>query len=517
MPERPRILQMGPDPSIGGGMAAAIRGLLTSPLAERYELEVVPTYRGPGLARGLAVYCVALARLTVWCLRGRGRIVHVHATVRGSTYRKSVCVLLAKALRRRVVLQVHSGAGDIAEFSASRGRISLALFRAGFAAADAVLAVSGASAEALGRAYGVFGVEVVRNAAPFVPPFRRESPLPESGVHIAYLGGFANPAKGGETMVAALELALAREPRLRVTLAGPGELTPAGAELLARHPSVAWAGWLEPDEKDELLRAAHLFAMSSRSEGLPMALLEAMAYGMAIVATGVGGIPEVLDSGQEGLLVAPRGARGARRRAVLPGRRRGAPRAAGARRASAGRAARRGRGRRAARGGLYLAELSCLSQQGDAYAPTERRLFYFNAGAPRGRARDQPGQRAGVPDRDHGAGLPQRTSQLRLVVVYVLAEASAARDDERNVALAAGTEDAADPRMGDHRVGFAEALQHLVEGHIGLGAGDARRRLGGPVLDDQFVAVEIAEGVEQPIEALVVSAHGDEDHRIPPA
>lgn len=303
MPERQRVLQMAPDPGIGGGMAAALRGLLASPLGQRYELDVVPTYRGPERLRGLGVYCIALARLATWSLGGRGRIVHIHSTVRGSAYRKSVCALLAKALRRRVVFHVHSGAGDIARFSAGRGRLSLALFRAAFSASDLVLAVSSASAEALERAYGVSGVEVVPNAAPPVPPFRREDPSAGDEVRVAYLGGFANFAKGGDVLVAALELALPREPRLRVTLAGPGDLPPAGAELIARNTSVSWAGWLGPDEKDELLRAAPVLAMPSRSEGLPMALLEAMAYGMAVAATEVGGIPEVLDSGEEGLLV----------------------------------------------------------------------------------------------------------------------------------------------------------------------------------------------------------------------
>jgi glycosyltransferase involved in cell wall biosynthesis len=304
MPERPRVLHLGPDPAIGGGMAAALRGLLESPLASRYELEVVPTYRGAEPLRRLAIYCAALLRLAAWSLRGRGRIVHVHATVRGSMYRKSICVLVAKGLRRKVILHVHSGAGDIAQFAASRGALSLALFRAAFAAADASLAVSAASAAALEGAYGIAAVRVVPNAAPVVPPFSRE-PAAADQVRVAYLGGFANPAKGGDVLLAALGLALPREPRLRVTMAGPGDLPAAGAELIARQPGLEWVGWLSPAAKDELLRAAEVFVMPSRSEGLPMALLEAMAHGMAAVATEAGGIPEVVEPGVDGCLVPP--------------------------------------------------------------------------------------------------------------------------------------------------------------------------------------------------------------------
>jgi glycosyltransferase involved in cell wall biosynthesis len=303
MPERPRVLQMGPDPEIGGGMAAALRALLESPLADRFELEVVPTYRGARPLPRLAVFAAALVRLATWSLRGRGRIVHVHATVRGSMYRKSVCVLAARALRRRVVLQVHSGAAEAAGFAASRGRLSIALFRAAIGASDAVLAVSEASAAALRHAYRVEDVKVVPNPAPAVPAFERR-PSPEQ-VQVLYLGGFANPAKGGDVLLEALDLALQREPRLRVTLAGPGELPPFASELVTRWPTLAWAGWLGPAEKDELMRAAEVFVLSSRSEGLPMALLEAMAYGMAVIATEVGGIPEVVEAGADGLLVAP--------------------------------------------------------------------------------------------------------------------------------------------------------------------------------------------------------------------
>jgi glycosyltransferase involved in cell wall biosynthesis len=294
MPERPRVLQIGPAPEIGGGMAASLAALLASPLAQRYRLDVVPTYRGRQPARRLAVFCLALARLLGWSLRRRGTIVHVHATVRGSAYRKSVCVLAAKALRRRVVLQVHSGPGDIAAFRAGLGRPSLALFRRALAAADLVLAVSAASAAALGEAGVEAAIEVVPNPAPPAPAFERAEPG-DGSVRVAYLGGFANPVKGGEVLLEALEAVTAAEPRLRVTLAGPGEL-PARGRALCEGVAV---------DRDALLQAAPVFVMPSLSEGLPMALLEAMAYGMAIVATGVGGIPELIEDGVEGLLVEP--------------------------------------------------------------------------------------------------------------------------------------------------------------------------------------------------------------------
>lgn len=302
MSERPRVLQVCPDPEIGGGMAEAMRGLLSSPLADRFRLELLPTYRGPRPLRRAAVFAAALIRLSVWSLRGRGRLVHVHATVRGSAYRKAVCVLLAHLLRRRVVLQVHSGAGDIAAFRSRLGGLRLALIGAALRRADAVLAVSEASAAALREAGADGEIGVVPNAAPQVAPFER--PEPQGGpVRVAYLGGFANPAKGGDVLVEALARALAGGAPIEVALAGPGEPPPRARALIDSRPEVRWLGWLDAAAKDELLRDSPVFVMSSRSEGLPMALLEAMAYGMAVVATAAGGIPEVVDDGVDGILV----------------------------------------------------------------------------------------------------------------------------------------------------------------------------------------------------------------------
>ncbi|MEX1140864.1 MAG: glycosyltransferase family 4 protein [Thermoleophilaceae bacterium] len=289
-------------------MAAVVRGLLRSPLSDRYRLEAVATYRRPEPLRRVGRYCIGLARLVAWSLARRGRIVHVHATVRGSMYRKSVCVLVAKALRRRVVLHVHSGPGDLHAFRQGLGRGVLGLFRLAFRSADVVLAVSTASARALERDYGVHGIQVLPNAAPEVMPTPRSSVRTSASpgdVRFVYLGGFANPAKGGDVLLAALGRASGAGEGMRMTLAGPGELPRAGRELVARMSGVEWVGWLDDEEKDRLLRDADAFVLPSRSEGLPIALLEAMAHGLAIVATAVGGVPDVIVAERDGLIVPP--------------------------------------------------------------------------------------------------------------------------------------------------------------------------------------------------------------------
>ncbi|MDL2353699.1 MAG: TIGR03088 family PEP-CTERM/XrtA system glycosyltransferase [Pseudomonadota bacterium] len=94
--------------------------------------------------------------------------------------------------------------------------------------------------------------------------------------------------------------------RLRLAIVGDGPL------LAALRAKVAAAGlaelvWLPGKRADiaDILRACDLFAMSSLAEGTPGAALEAMASGLPVVGTRVGGIPEVIDDGVTGTLVAP--------------------------------------------------------------------------------------------------------------------------------------------------------------------------------------------------------------------
>lgn len=303
--KRVRVIHVGPERAGRGGMAAVLRELALSPLARRYRVEYLTTYRhADGAAARVLAFAVSLIKLAAWCLGRGSRIVHIHAAVRGSWYRKGVVVALVRLLRRPVVLQVHSGAVDIAAFWGSLGPLRRRLLTRGMGSADQVLSVSRAGADALHDLVGLQDVMVIGNPAP--RPFAAsptDNTVDHDGrVRILYLGGFANRAKGGHVLLEALPTLLAGDD-VEVVMAGPGELPVSGSRLLGENPHVRWVSWLDDQAKAAELASADVVVFPSISEGLPIALLEAMVAGRAVVAARTGGMPEVLTHERDALLV----------------------------------------------------------------------------------------------------------------------------------------------------------------------------------------------------------------------
>ncbi len=115
------------------------------------------------------------------------------------------------------------------------------------------------------------------------------------------------PEKGYPTLLRAAAHVLARDPRVRFVAVGQGPLEVSMRALhgeLGLGPRFRFLG--RRDDVAALLAGADLFALSSEHEGLPLAIMEAFAIGIPVVATDVGGVPEAVTTGVEGLLVPPK-------------------------------------------------------------------------------------------------------------------------------------------------------------------------------------------------------------------
>lgn len=118
--------------------------------------------------------------------------------------------------------------------------------------------------------------------------------------------GRLSAVKGLSYLVRAVKILLDQGMKSRLLIVGDGDMRgelQAEVAALGISESVVFLGHREDTE--ELLQALDIFVLPSLSEGIPMALLEAMAASRPVVASRVGGIPEMIENGVEGYLVEP--------------------------------------------------------------------------------------------------------------------------------------------------------------------------------------------------------------------
>lgn len=260
-------------------------------------------------ARGFTPRTYVLRRALDWgCVTSLTDVLRNHRSQVVHSHEFTMAVYGAAAARRagaRHVITMHGGR-YYAEAWRRRAALRWAMRRSA-----ATTAVSGATAVDLRRSLGVpdDAVRVVPNGIE-MPRGRRDNLRRELGVGddellIVSIGNLY-PVKGHAVLVRALgELEQqGGAPSWRLAVAGRGEEEGplrALADDAGIAPRVHLLGFRS--DAPDILAAGDLFVMPSLSEGLPLALVEAMATGLPIVASDVGGIPEVVARDREAVLV----------------------------------------------------------------------------------------------------------------------------------------------------------------------------------------------------------------------
>ncbi len=294
--ERSRwIALIGPSPQSNGGVAHVIAQVKRIALADDLKLVTVTSFRdGTSFAKSLS-WLAGLSRFAILAALRRPALAYVHIAAGASTFRKASFLAVARALRVPVLLHIHT-AGFLDQLGGTG--LSSAAARWCVRESKGVVVLADTFAETVLALHPGACVHIVHNA----PDVDEESPM-SAGQRVRgrvlYLGAFvAN--KGVDVLADATALIAHDLPELRLALAGSGPGERMLRERLATAgvaDRVEFLGWVRGGDREAEHARASLFVLPSRTEGSPLALLEAMWHGLPCIATEVGAVPEILADG----------------------------------------------------------------------------------------------------------------------------------------------------------------------------------------------------------------------------
>lgn len=234
--------------------------------------------------------------------RHRPSVVHVHSTFAGLFVRPLVALLFPKI---KVVYCAHGWAWDRPD-----GRVAKALVVAAervlLRLTSAVVCISRHDYEAaLSARLHASRLHVVLNGLSTQGPPVRTSVFswPPNVLRVLYVGRFDHQ-KGFDVLLAAARL---MKSPASIVMAGAPVLSDARyiSQLDERDEKVELVGWQDPSGLAALFEAADVVVIPSRWEGFGLVALEAMRAGVAVVASRVGGLAEIVVDGSTGVLVTP--------------------------------------------------------------------------------------------------------------------------------------------------------------------------------------------------------------------
>jgi glycosyltransferase involved in cell wall biosynthesis len=308
----PVIVILGPHRTAISGVSTHVNLLMGSALREDYELinfQVGSEGRDEGAAGRLLRLLASPFALFATILFRHASLVHINTSLNPRAYWRDLAYLfVAKLLRARVVYQVHGGDLPLDFF---KGRRALTAFlRWTLGLPDLIAVLASTELEAYRRFVPRQEVIALPNGIDCRPyaHIPTVATRPTDPLRLIYIGRIARE-KGLYESLQAMRLAFELGVDARLTVAGAGDEEPRlrrYAAALGIAQRTTFVGPVFGSDKVNLLAGADVMLLPSYAEGLPYALLEAMAAGVPVLATPVGAIPDVVSPGTHGYLVPAR-------------------------------------------------------------------------------------------------------------------------------------------------------------------------------------------------------------------
>ena len=278
-----------------------IKGYLGSDLPKRHTIFLVASHvDGPKFVKLVKALSGLLETLFYLLLKGVD-IVHIHGGDIISFKRKFYYIKIAKFLKCKIIYH-HHGADFMSQYDSLSQKWKNRI-KTTFEQVDLLICLSHTWRENIRRISPTARVEVIPNCIKLPLHVQKEF---KCRVQLAFLG-LIGDRKGVFDLLKVIKMLIDDGCDIRLKIAGNGEVMRLNKKIdeLNIVNEVEYCGWISNEERDLMLRETDIFVLPSYAEGMPMSILEAMAYSVPVVSTFVGGIPELVLDGKSGLLFKP--------------------------------------------------------------------------------------------------------------------------------------------------------------------------------------------------------------------
>ena len=293
--ETKNILTIGIDYRVVRGGVAAVENVYST----FYQpFNHVTTTVTNGQVKKLLVLCKAILQFQYWMLfHPEIKIVHVQGSVGASFWRKAIFIYIAKFFHKKVVWHMHAGRFAVF-YQQHRYAVRKVVDKS-----DVIIALSEYWKEYFKNEFPTKRVEIIKNVIS-APVVHKQ----QTGYFTLLFLGLLGKNKGIYDLLECIrDHKVEFQGKLKLYIGGNGEIEHV-KQLIKEYgiaDIVIFEGWVSGDKKIELLNKSDAYILPSYKEGLPISILEAMSYGMPIISTPVGGIPEIVSNGENGYLVEP--------------------------------------------------------------------------------------------------------------------------------------------------------------------------------------------------------------------
>lgn len=300
MGDRIKVLMVGPDRGVHGGISAVVNGFYDAGLDQKVNLKYIGTMREGSWIKKLLVAGFAFVRFLV-SLPGAD-IVHVHFSSDTSFLRKSYFISAAHRAGKKIVLHQHGG--DFKTFYGKelddRGRLRV---KKTLEMGDVMLVLTQSWKEFFSEIAPSQKILVFPNGVRTVGTDGNNEKRDFN--KILFLGRICRD-KGITELLDAVSEIHKEKSDVKLYIGGIYEDAEYKARVEECKEFVDYVGWVTGEKKDKLLSECGILALPSYYEGFPVSIIEAMVKESAVVACPVGGIPDIIESGKDGVLVPPK-------------------------------------------------------------------------------------------------------------------------------------------------------------------------------------------------------------------